>query len=137
MKKVSIVLAFTGAALMQGCGGGGGGGSTASQVAVASTALADTQVPAAARFTTFRNFNLSADRMLLAVGGFTGSGASPVYVSAWYVDANGTRQTVMFTKLATLQATPAGIGVQVGANVQAIQFDIYDASSSKSGEVAA
>jgi len=136
MKKISIVAAFTAVVLMQGCGGGGGGTTTA-QAASASTALSDTPAPATAKFTNFRTVNLAADQMLAAAGGFTGSGASPVYVTAWYVDANGARQTVLFTKLATLRATPAGISVQVTADVRAIQFDIYDASSSKFGEVAA
>lgn len=120
---------------LSACGGGGGGASgTAAPVARAISGLA---VPANFSFQTFKSQTLTASQALQAVGGFAAANTAQAYVKAWYLDAAGARQQLVFISLASLSALGSGgMVVRVPANISSLSVEIYDTAASKSGVLA-
>ena len=120
-------------ALLAACGGGGG---SAANPPTVSTAISTLKAPADFSFATFKHKTLTSASLLQAVGGFSATTASQTYVKAWYQDAAGQRQQVLFMTLAGLQALGvAGAPLQIPGDITALKFEIYEAGVFKSGEV--
>ena len=124
------------AALLSACGGGGGGGDAGPPVAV-NTSIKAATAPQNFSFSTFKTTALKSSALLAAATGFTVKNPSKTYIKSWYVDASNQRQQVMFVTLAALQTreSTGGVEIKLPGNVTVLQFEIYDASSNKSGEV--
>lgn len=125
------------AGILSACGGGGGGGSDAGKPVPVNTSIMDATAAPSFNFSTFKTSPLRASALLQAAGGFTVTDASKTYIKVWYLDTSGQRQQLMFMTLAALQAkeSTGGIEVKFPGDMTVLKFEIYDATTNKSGEV--
>jgi len=124
------------AATFAGCGGGGGDTPT---VAAKDTSIAQASAPANFGFANVRPVTRTGRQLLDAVGGFPVTDVRRTWVSLWYVDAAGARRQLAFMSLAALQSLDAagGVTVSVPGGVTGIGYEIYDATTSRTGEALA
>ena len=131
--RSSLLLIAT---LLSACGGGGAGPSAVKPVPV-NTAMKAATAARNFSFSTFKTTALKSSALFAAAPGFAVENPSKTYIKSWYVDVSNQRQQVMFVTLAALQTRESvgGVEIKLPGDVMVLQFEIYDSSSNKSGEV--
>jgi hypothetical protein len=131
--------ALASASLVLGaCGGGGGSGGETSPAPTQARSLASMTPPAGFDFASVRTTRrlLSTELTNMASAG---QFPDPVqsYVSIWYLDNQAERQQLAFISLKSLQALGAqgGIQLKVPVGISTLSFELYDKTSSLTGEL--